>query len=151
MRVVGEAGDGREAIDLAWELSPDIVVMDITMPDLNGIEATRQILSECPDTKVVALSVHSGKLNVSNRTCWSPEMIVFALQKGRDRHVRRAGWNMDGFRRLVDRRDAKRRFYNRSPHSNSFVVTICSILRIRRWRFSYLRLSCRTGRCLDLV
>ncbi|HID28949.1 MAG TPA: response regulator transcription factor, partial [Desulfobacterales bacterium] len=53
LRVVGEAADGREAIDLVCELSPDLVVMDITMPGLNGIDATRQILSESPDTKVV--------------------------------------------------------------------------------------------------
>jgi len=61
MSIVGEAGNGRAAIDLVRELSPDMVVMDITMPDLNGIDATRQILSESPDTKVVALSVNSGK------------------------------------------------------------------------------------------
>lgn len=65
LKVVGEAGDGREAIDRLRELAPDIVVMDITMPNLDGIEATRQILSGFPDSKVVALSVHSGKQFVS--------------------------------------------------------------------------------------
>ena len=60
-RIVGEAGDGREAIEQLRTFSPDVVIMDITMPDLNGIDATRQILSEVPSAKVVALSMHAGK------------------------------------------------------------------------------------------
>ena len=55
MSVVGEAGDGKEAIEKVRKLSPDVVVMDITMPNLNGIEATQQVLSHSPHTKVVAL------------------------------------------------------------------------------------------------
>jgi DNA-binding NarL/FixJ family response regulator len=61
IRVVGEAGDGRAAIEQVGDLSPDMVVMDISMPELNGVEATRQILSNSPNTKVVALSIHAGK------------------------------------------------------------------------------------------
>jgi two-component system, NarL family, response regulator NreC len=63
--VLGEAEDGREALHLTRKLSPDIVVMDIAMPELNGIEATRQILSEYPGVKIVALSMHSDKRFVS--------------------------------------------------------------------------------------
>ena len=63
--VLGEAEDGREALQLAGKLSPDLVVMDIAMPELNGIEATRQILSEHPGIKIVALSMHSDKRFVS--------------------------------------------------------------------------------------
>jgi DNA-binding NarL/FixJ family response regulator len=61
MEVGGEAEDGRQAMRLARELSPDVAVVDISMPDLNGIEATRQIVSERSGTKVIALSVHSHR------------------------------------------------------------------------------------------
>ena len=60
-RIVGEAQDGREAIDLVRKLSPDVVIIDITMPDLDGIDAARQILSEVSSVKIIALSMHSGK------------------------------------------------------------------------------------------
>ena len=59
MDVIGEAEDGETAVRLAKELSPDIVIMDITMPKLNGIEATRQILRTARTTKVIALSMHA--------------------------------------------------------------------------------------------
>ena len=61
IRVIGEAGDGQDAIEQTRELSPDVVVMDISLPELNGIEATRQIISSSPNTKVVALSIHAEK------------------------------------------------------------------------------------------
>ena len=61
LRVVGEAKDGFEAVKLAHELQPDLVIMDITMPDLNGIGASRRILQEFPDCKIIALSMHADK------------------------------------------------------------------------------------------
>ncbi len=61
MAVVGEAENGRATLRLARELKPDIIVMDITMPDLNGIEATRQVRMRCPEAKVIALSMHSDR------------------------------------------------------------------------------------------
>ena len=65
MEVIAEAENGRTAVQLAAEFAPDIVIMDITMPDLNGIEATKQILSKSPDTKIIALSMHSDALFVT--------------------------------------------------------------------------------------
>jgi len=59
MLVVGEAGDGEEAIKLAHELKPEVVVMDSALPKMNGLEATRQILWDLPETKVLMLSMHS--------------------------------------------------------------------------------------------
>ena len=61
LEVIAEAENGRKAVRLARELSPDIVIIDIGMPDLNGIEATRQIVNEVNDVKVIALSMHSDK------------------------------------------------------------------------------------------
>ena len=65
MEVVGEAANGRTALTLVNELSPDIVIMDISMPDLNGIDATRRINSEFQGVKVIALSMHYDKQFVS--------------------------------------------------------------------------------------
>jgi len=61
MEVVGEAEDGYEIIELAKKITPDVIIMDIAMLGMNGIEATRQVIKELPDVKIIALSMHSGK------------------------------------------------------------------------------------------
>ena len=66
LEVLALATNGRTAVALAAEHHPDIIIMDVSMPDLNGIEATRQILRDHPGIKVIALSVHTGKEYVSN-------------------------------------------------------------------------------------
>ncbi len=65
IEVVAEAENGRTAVQQVQELSPDIVIMDVSMQDLNGIEATRQIIARYPDVKVLALSMHSDKTYVA--------------------------------------------------------------------------------------
>jgi len=60
-KVLGEAANGREAVRLAASLKPAVVVLDVTMPELNGLEATRQILASAPETRVLILSVHESE------------------------------------------------------------------------------------------
>ena len=69
--IVGEAHDGKKAVEMARELKPDLVLMDISMPKMNGIDATRAILSEFPDTIVVMITVESEK-----------DLVLEALQVG---------------------------------------------------------------------
>ena len=71
MAVLEETNNGRTAIELARTLSPDVVIMDIAMHDLNGVEATRQITTELPEVKVIMLSMHSDR-----------QMVTDALQAG---------------------------------------------------------------------
>jgi len=63
-KVVGETDSGRSAVNLVSKYCPDIVIMDVSMPDLNGIETTKQILADNSNVKVIALSVHSEKVYV---------------------------------------------------------------------------------------
>lgn len=65
IKVVGEAGNGREAVRLVAKLVPDIVLIDIEMPELNGIEATRQMSETCPSARVIILSMYSTAQHIS--------------------------------------------------------------------------------------
>ena len=64
MEIVGEASNGREAVETAEALRPDVVVMDVAMPELNGIEATRRLTASTPHTRVIALSMHKDSVYV---------------------------------------------------------------------------------------
>ena len=70
-QIVGDAADGREAVHQITKLCPNIAILDITMPILNGIEAARQIREQCPETQIIILSIHN-----------TPEYIFRALQVG---------------------------------------------------------------------
>ncbi len=76
LQIIGVAGNGREAVSEAHRLHPDVVIMDIAMPDLDGVEATRRIVERCPDTRVVILSMYL-----------SAEHIHRALQAGAQGYV----------------------------------------------------------------
>ena len=71
IHVVGMASDGVEALKQVKELKPDVVLMDISMPNLNGIEATKKIIESCPNTRVIILSMHND-----------PERIYRSLKAG---------------------------------------------------------------------
>jgi two-component system, NarL family, response regulator NreC len=64
LQIVGEAGNGREVLELAEKLQPDLVIMDVTMPELNGIEATRRLSDVAPRARVLALSMHKDAVYV---------------------------------------------------------------------------------------
>ena len=85
LEVVGEAGNGREAVDLVAKTQPDIVVMDIAMPDLNGIDAARQIVRGREGVKVVALSMHADKRFVSGM--FQAGASGYLLKKGAAREL----------------------------------------------------------------
>jgi DNA-binding NarL/FixJ family response regulator len=64
LEVVGEASSGRQAVELCQKLAPDIVILDVAMPEMNGVEATRQIRQNCPSTNVLVLSMHKDAIYV---------------------------------------------------------------------------------------
>lgn len=66
LEVLGEAADGRIALEIVRQLVPDIVIADISMPNLNGVDATRQIVREFSEVKVIALSIHSSRAFVAD-------------------------------------------------------------------------------------
>ncbi len=76
MEVVGEASGGQEAIDMAGDLCPDVTLMDLAMPDMNGMEATRQIREQHPEIQILALTMHS-----------TDEYLFRALQSGASGYV----------------------------------------------------------------
>jgi DNA-binding NarL/FixJ family response regulator len=88
IEVVGEASDGREAVDLAAEFRPDVIVMDLVMPVMNGIEATQRILSHSNATSVIILSSSRDRANVTAalkagaKGYLGKECIVAELEKG---------------------------------------------------------------------
>jgi len=82
--VVGEAVSGREAVDLAKQLTPDIAIIDVGMPELNGLEATRQILKALPQTEVLILTMHESEQIVREVLDAGARGYVLKSDAGRD-------------------------------------------------------------------
>ncbi len=114
--VVAEASDGAEAVEKALESQPDVIVMDITMPGTDGMEATRQLNTRCPNCRILALTVHEDKqyffeMMKAGATGYLTkqsvaEELVAAIEAVKDGQVylqpTLAGWLLDDYRRLVD-------------------------------------------------
>lgn len=96
VEVVGEAADGREAVRMAGELQPDIVIMDIGMPNLNGVEATAQITKRSPAPGVIILSMHSDE-----------EYLMRALSAGAKGYLLKDTADVDLFRAVEAVRQGK--------------------------------------------
>ncbi len=95
IRIVGEAGNGRDAVRAVRKLRPDVVIMDVVMADLNGIEATEQICREFPETKVIILSMQSSSESILRALRAGARGYLFKESAGRELiqavHAVRAG------------------------------------------------------------
>ncbi len=83
-KLVGQANNGREAIELARKLQPRLVILDVSMPELNGLEATRQILEDSPETRVLILTMHDSEQVVRDVLDAGAQGYLLKSDAGRD-------------------------------------------------------------------
>jgi DNA-binding NarL/FixJ family response regulator len=132
IEVIGEARDGRRAVALAKALLPDVVVMDIAMPLLNGLEATRQILKAVPATRVLILSAHCDDEYVEQTAAMGAAGYVikqtsadFLARAIRDVHAGKTAFSPTISSRLLDRRQ---RSPSRLPRLSSREVEVLQLI-----------------------
>lgn len=83
-KIMAEAGNGREAVDAAVKCEPDVVILDVSMPELNGLEATRQILAACPGTRILILTMHESEQVVRDVLDAGAQGYLLKSDAGRD-------------------------------------------------------------------
>ena len=105
VEVVGEAGDGRAAVEAARDLSPNVVLMDVDMPVLDGIAATSELQSVSPGSRVVVISIHDDPVTVGGRT-----------QRAHQPSCPSIGSMRDCWRRSAEPRQHRRRGYDQRRH-----------------------------------
>lgn len=138
LQVVGEASDGREAVKMVEELRPDLVIMDIGMPNLNGIQATTQIVKSAPEIGVIILSVHSDE-----------EFLLRALKAGAKGYLLKESADVDLYR-AVQAVAQKKSFFSPSVAKmllDDFVLQV----KQRGLKDSYDLLSDREKEVLQLL
>jgi len=106
IQVVGEAGDGLEAVQLARKLAPQVVVMDLAMPGMDGIEATKQIMQHAPETAVLMLSMHSEARSV--RDSFAAGVLGYVVKRAVDLDLGHAVKEVAMRRRVVEVADESR-------------------------------------------
>jgi DNA-binding NarL/FixJ family response regulator len=138
IEVVGDAADGREAVDLVAQLKPNIAIVDITMPELNGIDATLQMRQVCPSTEVIILSMHANTRHIAR-----------ALQAGAHGYLIKesAGIEVIEAVRVVN---AGHRYLSQTI-SDALIDDYVSVCRIMEHRGSLELLSAREREVLQFV
>lgn len=122
--VVAIVGNGREAVQASLRLNPDVVVMDISMPDLNGIEATRLIRERCPATQIVILSMHSDREQVHR--AFAAGAIGYVLKEAAGAEVLSAVRAAAGGRRYLSSAMDEHTINRDAPLSNSPLASLSS-------------------------
>lgn len=140
MEIAGEASDGSEAVTLALEIQPDLVIMDLSMPEMNGLQATQAIKSHCPSTKILVLTTHEDETYL--RQLCRAEAVGYVLKRSPSqeliaaiRQVVGGGIYLDSnlARQAIAGRDEPK---NEGPGNDQLSDREREVLRLIAWGFS---------------